>query len=119
MQFVSSSFENKKLLKSGIPNCLQDVVGPLSIPVTLKYLKNTDVLSWILTTTYALGTALQKWPVLLERSLQEEVPAMLTPLCILEAELARKSTNPFLNFVAHLQEIKFMLERAVCLQLHP
>lgn len=44
-----------------------------------------------------LEPALQKSPVLLEGSLQEEVPAMLTPLHILEAELARKSTNIFLN----------------------
>lgn len=65
-----------------------------------------------------LETALQKSRVLLNRSLQEKVPAMLTPLCILEAELARKNTKVFLNFVACLQKIRFMLEKAVCLQLH-
>ena len=40
------------------------------------------------------------------------VPAMLTPRCILEAELAIKTTNIFLNFVARLQKIRFMLEKS-------
>jgi len=58
-----------------------------------------------------LKTALRSFPILLDRSLQEEVPATLTPLCLLEAELARKSTKVFWKFVALLQKITIMLEK--------